>query len=181
MAVGLTGMAFLSAVMRELYAKLQEPLIPLVGVTLLLVPMSIAYLRIYDRALARREAAMDAPDSQTPGWWLDMDARRLEPQHLPGQTAIGLKDEDFILAVRSGGYNHYGVWAALELRHARRGTMVELSRWRLTSASLRSAEYATDQAHGGNRQEAVEGLMQPVTVLADALAQRLSLRRQRHA
>ena len=171
-------MVLLSVSMRELYARLQEPLLPLGIIALLLVPMALAFLWAHERALVRGEAAMANPDRQTPGWWLDMDARRLEPQQLRGQAAIDLGDEDFIVAV-SGGGNHYFVWATLELRHPRRGTVIELSRWRLTSASLRSADYSTDDAHGGSRQQAIGELMQAVRALADALAMRMALRRQR--
>ena len=177
-AAGFAAMALLSVPMHVLYARFQAPLLPMAVVAVLLVPICIAWLRAHERALLRREAVMARQDASLPGWWLDLEARRLEPQQLPGQVDIDLGREDFMLVVGVFRRRPYASWATLTLQHARLGTAVELGRWRLNSASMRSAEYTVDLANGGGHQEAMDGLVRAVHALADALARRLSLRRQ---
>lgn len=168
LAAALGWLALLSLLMRELYARVQDPLPALGAIAVLLLPSAFAFLRAYERALARCEAAEAAMDATARGWWLEVPARRLVPQHWPGQAAIDLDPAAFSVAV--GGGSHRSLrWATLELRH-RHGHVVELGRWRLTGASLRSQDYAGDAPSPDQLRQAVEAL-------AEALAERMALRR----
>ena len=150
----------LTELMRWLTVKWNSP-VPAFGVLAVALLLGLAVAWHFYRRLM--QSPVDA--GQLPaGWWLEVDAHRLVPQGLRGQTPLALAGEDVSMAVVQG-YSRTESWWTLQLRHPRRGTVAELSTWTLAPVGTPDADQATPEALASTAQQ-----------LAQALAQRMGWR-----
>ena len=150
----------LTELMRWLTVKWNSP-VPAFGVLAVALLLGLAVAWHFYRRLMQSPVSADTLPA---GWWLEVDACRLVPQGLRGQTPLALAGEDVSVAVVQG-YSRTESWWTLQLRHPRRGTVAELSTWTLAPVGTPDADQVTPEVLTSTAQQ-----------LAQALAQRMGWR-----
>ena len=145
----------LTELMRWLTVKWNSP-VPAFGVlaVALLLGLAAAW-HFYRRLMQSPVNAGQLPA----GWWLEVDAHRLVPQGLRGQTPQALAGEDVSVAVVQG-YSRTESWWTLQLRHPRRGTVAELCTWTLAPMGTPDADQVTPEVLASTAQQLAQDLVQ---------------------